>query len=102
MLAQGAPDKPIQPIDVRDVATFALDQGAGERGGAYNCVAPVGRETMGGLLTACVLATGSVAQLAWAPDKLHQSCARQVDGCRPRDHDGHLGLRPAAEQGEGS
>lgn len=70
MLAPGAPDKPIQPIDVRDVATFALDQGAADRGGAYNCVAPIGRETMSDLLTACVLATGGDAQLVWAPDKL--------------------------------
>lgn len=70
MLAPGAPDKPIQPIDVRDVATFALDQGAADRGGAYNCVAPIGRETMSDLLTACVLTTGGDAQLVWAPDKL--------------------------------
>ncbi|WP_342211063.1 MULTISPECIES: NAD-dependent epimerase/dehydratase family protein [unclassified Streptomyces] len=70
MLAPGAPDQPIQPIDVRDVAAFALDQGAADRGGAYNCVAPIGRETMGDLLAACVRVTGSDAQLAWAPDKL--------------------------------
>jgi nucleoside-diphosphate-sugar epimerase len=70
MLAPGAPDKPIQPIDVRDVAAFALGQAATDRGGAYNCVAPIGRETMSDLLTACVLATGGDAQLAWAPDKL--------------------------------
>ncbi|MEU2980229.1 NAD-dependent epimerase/dehydratase family protein [Streptomyces hirsutus] len=70
MLAPGAPDKPIQPIDVRDVATFALNQGAADRGGAYNCVAPIGRETMSDLLTACVLTTGGDAQLVWAPDKL--------------------------------
>ncbi|AYV32885.1 NAD dependent epimerase/dehydratase family protein (plasmid) [Streptomyces sp. ADI95-16] len=70
MLAPGTPDKTIQPIDARDVAEFALNQAAADRGGAYNCVAPVGRETMGGLLTACVLATGGDAQLAWAPDKL--------------------------------
>ncbi|MEU2248744.1 NAD-dependent epimerase/dehydratase family protein [Streptomyces sp. NPDC019224] len=70
MLAPGAPDKPIQPIDVRDVAAFALDQGGADRGGAYNCVAPIGRETMSDLLTACVLVTGGDAQLVWTPDKL--------------------------------
>jgi hypothetical protein len=70
MLAPGAPEKSIQPIDVRDVAAFALDQSAAEGGAAYNCVAPIGRETMGGFLAACVLATGGDAQLAWAPDKL--------------------------------
>ncbi|MGW1764496.1 NAD-dependent epimerase/dehydratase family protein [Streptomyces sp. NPDC002073] len=70
MLAPGTPDKAIQPIDVRDVAAFALDQAVADRGGAYNCVAPIGRETMSDFLTACVLATGGEAQLAWAPDKL--------------------------------
>ncbi|MFF2331802.1 NAD-dependent epimerase [Streptomyces sp. NPDC058103] len=70
MIAPGAPDKPIQPIDVRDVAALALDQAATDRGGAYNCVAPIGRETMSDLLTACVLATGGNAQLIWAPDKM--------------------------------
>ncbi len=70
MLTPGAPDKPVQPIDVRDVAAFALDQAAAETGGAYNCVAPIGRDTMSDLLTACVLVVGGDAQLAWAPDKL--------------------------------
>ncbi|MFF8283504.1 NAD-dependent epimerase/dehydratase family protein [Streptomyces albus] len=70
MLAPGAPEKTIQPIDVRDVAAFAVEQAAAGQGGAYNCVAPVGRETMRGFLSACVLATGSDAQLVWAPDKL--------------------------------
>ncbi|MFI8432604.1 NAD-dependent epimerase/dehydratase family protein [Streptomyces sp. NPDC079020] len=70
MLAPGSPDKTIQPIDVRDVATFALDRAATDQGGAYNCVAPLGRDTMVDLLTACALATGGDAQLAWAPDKL--------------------------------
>ncbi len=70
MLAPGAPEKTIQPIDVRDVAAFAVDQAATGRGGACNCVAPVGQETMRGFLAACVLATGSSAQLVWAPDKL--------------------------------
>nr|WP_073224532.1 NAD-dependent epimerase/dehydratase family protein [Streptomyces sp. NBRC 110465] len=70
MVAPGAPERSIQPIDVRDVASFALDQAVAGSGGAYNCVAPIGRDTMRDLLTACVLATGSDARLVWAPDKL--------------------------------
>lgn len=69
ILAPGAPEKTIQPVDVRDVATFALDQCAVGPGGAYNCVAPIGHETMRGFLTACLLVTGAEAQLVWAPDK---------------------------------
>ncbi len=70
MLAPGAPGRSIQPVDVRDVAAFALDQAAVDRGGAYNVVAPIGRDTMSDLLAACVLVTGGNAQLVWAPDKL--------------------------------
>lgn len=70
MLAPGSPDKTIQPIDVRDVACFALDQAVAGGGGAYNCVAPIGRETMRDLLAACVLTTGGDARLVWAPDKV--------------------------------
>ncbi|MCT2589813.1 NAD-dependent epimerase/dehydratase family protein [Streptomyces sp. N2-109] len=70
MIAPGSPEKAIQPVDVRDVADFALLQATAEGGGAYNCAAPVGHSTMGDFLTACVLATGGEAQLVWAPDKL--------------------------------
>ncbi|MEU8348731.1 NAD-dependent epimerase/dehydratase family protein [Streptomyces sp. NPDC048845] len=70
MLAPGSPERSVQPVDVRDVAGFALDQAVDDRGGAYNVVAPVGRETMGGFLAACVLATGGETQLVWAPEKV--------------------------------
>lgn len=70
MLAPGAPEKPIQPIDVRDVANFALHQGEASSGGAYNLVAPIGHSTMRAFLTACIDATGSDARLLWAPDKM--------------------------------
>ncbi|MFJ6724971.1 NAD-dependent epimerase/dehydratase family protein [Streptomyces sp. NPDC091281] len=70
MLAPGAPDRTVQPVDVRDVATFALDRGTAGGGGPYNCVAPAGRDTMSDFLTACVTATGGDAELIWAPDRL--------------------------------
>ncbi|MFF3277309.1 NAD-dependent epimerase/dehydratase family protein [Streptomyces chrestomyceticus] len=68
ILAPGDPAKSIQPVDVRDVAAFALDQAAASAGGAYNVVAPVGRETMGGLLEACLEVTGRRGKLCWVPD----------------------------------
>lgn len=69
VLAPGAPDKSIQPVDVRDVARFVLDRAAAGTGGAYNVAAPIGRETMGGLLTACLDVTGNGGVLRWAPDQ---------------------------------
>jgi hypothetical protein len=48
VLAPGSPDRSVQPVDVRDLADFALL--AAERGipGAFNVAAPMGRETFGG------------------------------------------------------
>ncbi|MFE7543827.1 NAD-dependent epimerase/dehydratase family protein [Streptomyces platensis] len=70
ILAPGEADKTIQPVDVRDVAAFALDQAASPGGGAFNVTAPIGRETMSGLLTACLEVTGRAGHLVWAPDDL--------------------------------
>ncbi|MDX3075846.1 NAD-dependent epimerase/dehydratase family protein [Streptomyces sp. MI02-7b] len=66
ILAPGTPETTIQPVDVRDVARFALDQAAGGAGGAFNLAAPVGRDSMGGLLDACLKITGSSGRLVWA------------------------------------
>jgi 2'-hydroxyisoflavone reductase len=65
VLAPGRPDDGIQLLDVRDLATFVLDAVEHGRGGAYDLVSPVGHATMGGLLDACVAATGSDAELRW-------------------------------------
>ncbi|MFF8432845.1 NAD-dependent epimerase/dehydratase family protein [Streptomyces bacillaris] len=70
ILAPGEPTKSIQPVDVRDVAEFALDQAESSGCGAFNLTAPQGRETMGGFLTSCLDVTGGSGQLAWAPDGL--------------------------------
>lgn len=68
MLAPGAPGRPLQFIDARDLADFvlhALDAGCG---GAYNAVAPGGFTTMQGLLDACAVAAGGRPSLVWAND----------------------------------
>jgi nucleoside-diphosphate-sugar epimerase len=68
ILAPGDPARSIQPVDVRDVAAFAVDQAAAPTGGTFNVTAPIGRETMGGFLDSCLHATGSNGELAWVPD----------------------------------
>lgn len=70
ILAPGNPEQTIQPVDVRDVAAFALDRAAAPGGGVYNVTAPTGRETMIGLLSACLDVTGAAGRLVWAPDEL--------------------------------
>lgn len=67
VLAPGRPDRVIQPVDVRDVAAFALHTAIGLTG-TFN-VTGNGRETMGSFLEACVAATRSSAQLEWVTDE---------------------------------
>lgn len=70
ILAPGSPDKGIQPVDVRDVAEFALDQAVSTSGGSYNLAAPMGAATMRDFLRACLEVTDSAGRLVWAPDDL--------------------------------
>jgi nucleoside-diphosphate-sugar epimerase len=69
VLAPGSPDRSIQPVDVRDLADFAIRAAGAPINGAYNVAAPIGRETFGGMLEACADATGSDAEFAWVPDE---------------------------------
>jgi 2'-hydroxyisoflavone reductase len=69
VLVPGPPDLPIQYVDVRDLAAFALDAASAGRTGPYNVVSKPGHATMGSLIAACQTATGSNASLHWAdPD----------------------------------
>ncbi|GIJ43947.1 reductase [Virgisporangium aliadipatigenens] len=69
VLAPGAPSRTIQPVDVRDLAEFAVS--AIERGhaGSYNVCAPRDFITFEELLRACIRATRSDAELVWVPDQ---------------------------------
>ncbi|MGW4423564.1 NAD-dependent epimerase/dehydratase family protein [Streptosporangium sp. NPDC004631] len=68
VLAPGASTWKIQPIDVRDVAAFALDAAERSLGGTFNVTAPVGHATFGEFLAACREVTGSGADLVWVDD----------------------------------
>jgi nucleoside-diphosphate-sugar epimerase len=65
VLAPGPTDLPLQYIDVRDLASWLLDQGQRRAGGTFNVVSRIGHATMEELLAACVAATGSDAMLRW-------------------------------------
>lgn len=70
VLAPG-PDRPIQPVDVRDLAGFALDRTEAGAAGVYN-VAGAGRETYGHMLSACAAEVADVAEeparLVWVDE----------------------------------
>ncbi|GAA1351721.1 NAD-dependent epimerase/dehydratase family protein [Streptomyces beijiangensis] len=65
VLAPGPRDLPLQYIDARDLAAWTLDAAEAGLSGAYNVISAPGHTTMGGLLDACVAATGSSAELRW-------------------------------------
>ena len=58
----GPRDRPLQVLDARDLAAFVLDH---DPEGVLNVTGPAGHTTIGELLTACVEATGSGAELVW-------------------------------------
>jgi 2'-hydroxyisoflavone reductase len=67
VLAPGPPDRPLQLIDARDLASWMLDCAEQGRGGAFNAVSAPGHATMASLLLAARQVTGSDAQLVWVP-----------------------------------
>ncbi|MEV6866629.1 NAD-dependent epimerase/dehydratase family protein [Streptosporangium subroseum] len=68
VLAPGRPEWPIQPIDVRDVAAFALNAAERNLAGSYNLAAPIGHSTFSAFLTACRDVTGADVELIWVDD----------------------------------
>lgn len=68
VLVAGAPDRPYQVVDVRDLVAWTLD--ALERGlaGAFTAVSPPGRDTWGDWIAACAAATGGAVEPVWADD----------------------------------
>jgi 2'-hydroxyisoflavone reductase len=68
VLAPGDPSRFIQPVDVRDLADFALLAISQPVAGTYNIAAPQHRETFGQMLHACADVTGSEVEFTWVPD----------------------------------
>ena len=68
VVAPGRPDRPLQLVDARDLAAFALDGLEQGRTGPYDVVCERGRTTTLELLEACVEVTGSDAELVWVDE----------------------------------
>jgi nucleoside-diphosphate-sugar epimerase len=69
VLAPGDPARNIQPIDVRDIAGFAIDAVANGVEGAFNLTGS-GEATFADFLVACAKATGAAPELVWTPDEV--------------------------------
>jgi nucleoside-diphosphate-sugar epimerase len=68
VVAPGDPDRGLQYVDARDLAAWLLDNLVRGTSGAIDVVSPPGFTTTRALLEACVLATGSDAELVWVPE----------------------------------
>lgn len=69
VLAPGQPDRAIQFIDVRDLASWITDMMQRGRSGVYNAVGPDNRLTMARLLEACRLVSAGDAEFVWMDDR---------------------------------
>ncbi|MEU8570683.1 NAD-dependent epimerase/dehydratase family protein [Streptomyces pathocidini] len=77
VLAPAPAERLIQPVDVRDVAAFAVDQAAAATGGAFNVAHPEGM-SFGNFLLTCLTITGSDGHLVWVePEVLVEREVRQ-------------------------
>jgi 2'-hydroxyisoflavone reductase len=71
LLAPGSSTRSIQPIDVRDVAQFALHCATEQIAGAYNVTAPLGHGTFADLIDGCIAETKADTEPVWVdPDWL--------------------------------
>ena len=64
-LAPGPADLPIQYVDPRDLVALGLDAAVAGRHGPVDVVCPPGSTTIGDVLDACILATGSDSVFTW-------------------------------------
>jgi 2'-hydroxyisoflavone reductase len=69
VLAPGRPDRPIQPVDVRDLAAFLLDLIERAEHGVYNVAAPQHDRTYEDLLLACARAVGTAPEITWVDEQ---------------------------------
>lgn len=69
VLAPAGPDRPLQWIDVRDLAAFMVLELERDIGAVYNVVSESGRFTMGALLASAERISGSDASVTWASEE---------------------------------
>ena len=68
VVAPGRPDRPLQYVDVRDLAAWLNDALEGDVRGPYNLTCPSGHATTGSLLGAVLEVTGNRADLVWVAE----------------------------------
>ncbi len=83
VLAPGAPDDPLQWIDVRDLAEWLVTLVERETFGDFNAIGPATPARWGDVLQTCIDAAGSGAKLAWIPQSFLEANEMGEDGAFP-------------------
>ena len=68
-LAPGEPERPVQLVDVRDLAEWLVRMAENRTAGIYNATGPAHKLSMRELLEACRSASGSDAGFTWVSDE---------------------------------
>jgi nucleoside-diphosphate-sugar epimerase len=69
VLAPGRPERPVQLVDVRDLAEWCVRLAEHRCAGVFNAVGPRSTLTMGRLLEDCAALTGGCVRFMWVPDE---------------------------------
>ena len=72
VLAPGAPERPVQVIDARDVAEWVLRMAEERAAGVFNVTGEPAALTLGDLLGSCAVAAGTQIETVWAEDAVLQ------------------------------
>jgi len=68
LAAPGTPQDPVQLIDVRDLAAFAIHAVEHRTAGVFNALSPLGRFTIGDVVNESIAAARDIARPAVAPE----------------------------------
>lgn len=68
VLVPGRPERAVQLVDARDLATWTVGMAASGVTGTYNATGPAATLTMGEMLEACREVSGASARYAWAAE----------------------------------
>jgi len=69
IVVPGRPERPIQLLDVRDIATWVFDMVQKRKAGTFNVTGPEYELTMEELLNTCKVVTNSDAEFVWVDEQ---------------------------------
>lgn len=74
VLVPGRKDRPVQLVDIKDVASFGLNMAENNKAGTFNITGPNDELTMEELLNTCKKVTNSDAEFVWVDESfMHEN-----------------------------